>query len=319
MRSVLVGYGHALPDNVVTNDDLAKKIDTNHEWIFSRTGIAQRHIAAPGENTSHLAIRAGKSALENAGLKPSDIDTLIVATTTPDDSMPSTAARVQAGIGMESGAAFDVNAACSGFVYGLHVADSLMKTGASKRVMVIGADTFSRILNWEDRTTCVLFGDGAGAFILEASEQPGDRGILHTQIGSDGRLAGILGTSGGVSSTMTAGHVFMNGKEVFRHAVARMGGALLESLEKLGLSKEDLKVAIPHQANWRIMRAIAQHTGLPEEKIVSTVEKHANTSAASIPLAFAVAAAEKRISQGDLIAFPALGAGLTWGCCIIRW
>lgn len=323
LRSVLIGHGHALPARVVTNRDLEQKLDTTHEWIVERTGIHQRHVVGEGEHTSHLAARAAQAALENAKLTAQDIDLLVLATTTPDDTMPSTATRVQGMIGMTQGAAFDVNAACAGFVYALYVADAMLRSGTAKRVLVIGADTFSRILNWEDRGTCVLFGDGGGAFILEAQEQPegegaAARGILYSHVYSDGRYVDILATSGGVSSTREAGYVFMQGKEVFRHAVAKMSDALEQGLAALGVKKDALAAVIPHQANWRIMNAIAQRLGIDEKMVVSTVSQHANTSAASIPLAFAIAAGEGRIKNGDLIAMPALGAGLTWGCCIIR-
>lgn len=320
-RSVLIGHGHALPAQVVTNRDLEKKLDTTHEWIVERTGIHQRHVVAAGEHTSHLAARAAQDALTNAKLTANDIDLLVLATTTPDDTMPSTATRVQGMIGMTQGCAFDVNAACSGFVYALHVTNAMLQSGAAKRALVIGADTFSRILNWEDRGTCVLFGDGAGAFILEAQEQPQNssaRGILYSHVSSDGRYVDILATSGGVSSTREAGYVFMQGKEVFRHAVAKMSGAVEQGLLELGLTKADLGAIIPHQANWRIMNAIAQRLEIDDKKVVSTVSQHANTSAASIPLAFAQAMREGRLKNNDLIAMPALGAGLTWGCCIIR-
>lgn len=322
LRSVVVGCGSYLPATVLSNHDLAKRVDTNDDWIVERTGIRTRHIAAEGEFTSHLGAKAAKAALDNAGLKPGDIDLLVLATTTPDDTMPSTAVKVQHAIGMTRGAAFDVAAACSGFIYGLTIADSFIRSGQAKRVMVIGAETYSRIVDWSDRSTCILFGDGAGALILEASAQKGDsgdRGILHSVICSDGQYTDMLKTSGGVSSSQAAGVVTMNGREVFRHAVQKMADSVLESLSALRLVDSDLAWVVPHQANNRILQATAKRLNIDENKVISTVHAHANTSAASIPLAICHAVAKNMFKKGDLIALPALGAGLTWGACIMRW
>lgn len=317
-RAVVLATGAYLPDRILTNDDLAKKMDTSDEWIRTRTGITQRHIAAEGEHTSHLAEAAAKNALANAGIEASSIDVLIVATSTPDDTMPATAVKVQHAIAMNDGAAFDVNAACSGFVYAATLADSLIAAGKAKRVMVIGAETYSRILDWEDRTTCILFGDGAGAVIFEAQDAR-DRGVLYSFMRSDGTYADMLGTSGGVASTQKAGTLFMAGKEVFRHAVAKMPEAVRHCVAEAGLELADIDWLVPHQANMRILAAVAQKLGVAEKKVVATVGRHANTSAASIPLALHVAASDGRISKGQLIACPALGAGFTWGCTLIRW
>jgi 3-oxoacyl-[acyl-carrier-protein] synthase-3 len=322
IRAVLRGYGASLPERIVTNKELEATVDTKDEWIVERTGIRQRHIAAEGELTSHLGARAGAAALKKAGLEPNDIDLVLVATTTPDDTMPATATKVQHRLGMTRGSAFDINAACSGFVYGLATADSFIRSGAAKRVLLIGAETYSRILDWNDRGTCILFGDGAAAIVLEAQEGKGDasdRGILFTRIYSDGQYHGILNTSGGVSSTQRAGFLTMLGKEVFRHAVAKMSDAVEEGLATLHLRGEDVDWVIPHQANIRIMQGVGKRLGVPAEKLVSSVERHANTSAASIPLAIAEAADGGKIAQGQLLVMPALGAGLTWGACILRW
>jgi len=318
MRAAVKGYGYYLPARIVTNDELAGSIDTNDEWIVERTGIKQRHIAGEGEFTSHLGAKAAINALKNAGLEPNDIDMLILATTTPDDTMPATATKIQQQIGMTRGSAFDVNAACSGFVYAMTIADSFIKSGAAKRILVVGAETFSRILDWKDRSTCILFGDGAAALVLEASQEE-DKGVLFAKIYSDGNHHAILNTSGGVSSTGTAGYVSMNGKEVFRHAVSKMSDSVLEALASLNLDVAAIDKLIPHQANVRILQAVGKRIGLPEEKLVSTVAYNANTSSASIPLAIAYAADKGQINPGDLLVMPALGAGLTWGTCIIRW
>jgi 3-oxoacyl-[acyl-carrier-protein] synthase-3 len=321
-RAVVIGYGAYLPQRIVTNTDLESRIDTTHTWIAERTGIHQRHIAAEGELTSALAAKAAKAALDKAGAAPDTVDTLILATTTPDDTMPSSATKVQHALDMHNGAAFDVAAACSGFIYALHLANALIVSGQSRRALVIGAETFSRIIDWSDRGTCILFGDGAGALLLEAQEGKGDtadRGILAASIASDGRYYDILRTSGGVSSTQVAGTVSMAGKEVFRHAVDKMAGSVLDALAKAGLDKSAIDWVVPHQANVRILDATARRLGVPEEKLISTVRDHANTSAASIPLALCAAAAENRLKEGDLLAMPALGAGLTWGACILRW
>lgn len=321
-RSVVTGFGSYLPENAVSNAELAKKVDTSDEWIRQRTGIRQRYIAADGEMTSDLALAAARPALERAGLSANDLDLIVVATTTPDETFPATATRVQAELGMTRGAAFDVQAVCSGFVYGLAVADNFLQLGQAQTALVIGAETFSRLLDWEDRGTCVLFGDGAGAVVLSAEEGQGDktdRGLLSTHIYSDGRHHDALYVDGGPSSTGTAGHVRMNGKEVFRHAVVRMAEAIDTALEKNSLSPSEIDWMVPHQANVRIIDAMAKRLGLPPEKVVITVDRHANTSAASIPLALSEAAYDGRIKQGDLILLEAMGGGFTWGSALLRW
>ncbi len=320
MISVVRGYGSYLPERIVKNSELEKTLDTQDAWIIERTGIRQRHIAAPEEMTSHLGTKAAANALANAGLSPDDIDLIVVATATPDNTMPSTATKIQHMLGMTKGAAFDVNAACSGFVYALSIADSYIKSGNAKRVMVIGAETCSRILDWSDRSTCILFGDGAGALILEAADKTKEkRGILHIRIISDGQYYDILNTTGGVSSTKTAGFITMNGKEVFRHAVAKMAEVVMEGLATLNFTHNQIDWVIPHQANVRILQSVAKKLGISEEKLISTVPLHANTSAASIPLALSDAASKGQIQPGQLLVIPALGSGLTWGACIIRW
>lgn len=321
-RAVITGWGAYLPHNVVTNDDLAKSIDTSDEWITERTGIKQRHLAAVNETTSDLAAAAGKTALAKAGLSADDVDLVIVATSTPDLTFPSTAVLTQHKLGMTRGAAFDLNAVCSGFLYALTTADTYIAAGKAKTVLVIGAETFSRVLDWEDRTTCILFGDGAGAIVVQAQEGKGDasdRGVLTTAIHSDGQYAPLLGTTGGVSSTREAGFVHMQGKEIFRHAVGKMAESVEQCLQDVGLSTDDIQWLVPHQANMRILHATAKRLNIPEERAILTVDKHANTSAASIPLALSIAADEGKFSPGDLIATPALGAGLTWGAGLIRW
>lgn len=322
LRARVVGYGACLPERVVTNAELEEKVETSDEWIVERTGIRQRHIAAEGEFTSHLGTKAAQAALANAKLKADDIDLVLVATTTPDDTMPATATKVQHQLGMTRGAAFDINAACSGFVYALTTADSFIRSGAAKRILVIGAETYSRILDWNDRSTCILFGDGAAALVLEAAEGKGDssdRGILFTRVHSDGQYHSILNTTGGVSSTGNAGFLTMQGKEVFRHAVAKMSDTIMEGLSTLGLAPEQVDWVIPHQANIRIMQGVEKRLGLKEGKLITTVDRHANTSSASIPLAIHFAAEKGLIKQGQILALPALGAGLTWGACILRW
>lgn len=318
IRAKIIGIGAALPATIVYNRDLDPKLETSDEWIRERTGIEQRHIAGDGEFTSHLAIRAGHEAIENAGVKPDDVDIVIVATTTPDDTMPSTATKVQHGIGMTRGAAFDVNAACSGFVYAMTVANSLIISGAAKRVLVVGAETYSRIVDWSDRATCVLFGDGAAAVLLQA-ETNGERGILHSAIYSDGQFAPQLCTTGGTSTTQNAGFLTMMGKEIFRHAVGKMPEAVVAGMSALGLPLSAIDWLVPHQANQRILAGVAQKLEIGNERVISTVAKHANTSAASIPLAIYTGVKDGRIQAGQLLACPALGAGLTWGCTIIRW
>jgi 3-oxoacyl-[acyl-carrier-protein] synthase III len=321
-RAVILGTGAYLPDRIMKNAELEAIVDTSHDWIVERTGIHQRHLAADGEMTSDLGSKAGLQAIANAGIPADSIDLVVLATTTPDDTMPSTATKIQHRLGIKRGAAFDINAACSGFVYAMAVANSFLLSGQARRAIVIGAETYSRILNWSDRGTCILFGDGAAAVVLEAQEQPGgntDRGILFAGIHSDGQYTPLLATDGGVSSTMTCGKMFMVGKEIFRHAVSKMPAAVEEGLEATGLSMTDIDWLVPHQANMRILAGVAQKLQLNEQKVVSTVPMHANTSAASIPLALHLASGDGRIRKGQLIACPALGAGLTWGCTLIRW
>lgn len=321
-RAVVIGTGMHLPTRVMPNSEFESTLETTHEWIVERTGIQQRHIAAEGEVTSDLGAKAATQALANAGIKPDDIELVIVATTTPDDTMPSTAVKIQHKIGMTRGAAFDVNAACSGFVYAMTVANSFIASGAAQRVLVVGAETYSRILDWNDRGTCILFGDGAAALVLEAQEQKGsadDRGIVFSGIHSDGQYTGLLATTGGVSSTMTAGKLFMSGKDIFRHAVAKMPAAVEEGLSAIGKTAANIDWLVPHQANMRILSGVAQKLGVGEDRVIATVSQHANTSAASIPLALHLGSQDGRIKQGHLIACPALGAGLTWGCTLLRW
>lgn len=318
MKSKIISAGHYLPEKIFTNKDLENIVDTSDEWIRQRTGIEKRHIADEHEMTSDMAVRAAEMALENANLTGRDIDAVILATTTPDKTFPATAVTVQDKIGMgDHGFAFDVQAVCSGFIYALSIADNFIKAGQVKRVLVIGAEKFSSILNWEDRTTCVLFGDGAGAVILEASEQ-GDKGVLSTHLHSEGAQRHILCTDGGAGSTQTTGHVTMNGKEVFRHAVSRMSEVVAEALEANGITSEDIDWLVPHQANKRIIDSTAKKLNLAPEKIVLTVQDHGNTSAASIPLAFSTAWNDKRIKDGDLILMEAMGGGLTWGAALVR-
>lgn len=319
-RTFIRSVGAYLPAQVMTNDDLAKIVDTSDEWIVQRTGIRQRHIAAEGENTSDLAAAAGRKALENAGLAIEDIDLIIVATTTPDMTFPATAAVVQQKLGMHHGAAFDIQAVCSGFVYAVGTADSFLKNGLARRALVIGAETASRILDWNDRTTCVLFGDGAGAVVMELAK-PGEteRGILATALRSDGHHWNKLYTDGGPSSTKSMGHVRMEGKEVFKHAVGMITDVVYKVLEDTGHTIDDLDWFVPHQANKRIIDGAGQKLGLPPEKVVVTVDRHANTSAASVPLALNTAVADGRIKRGDLVMIEAMGGGFTWGASLIRW
>jgi 3-oxoacyl-[acyl-carrier-protein] synthase-3 len=320
-RSLLVGCGSYLPERVLTNDELAKMVDTSHDWIVQRTGIHQRHVAADGELTSDLALAASKRALEAAGIDAGDIDLIVVATTTPDDTFPATATKVQAKLGVTTGAAFDVQAVCAGFVYALAVADNFIKSGQSNTALVIGAETFTRILDWQDRTTCVLFGDGAGAVVLRGHDGSGgadDHGILSTHLHSDGRERDILYVDGGPSSSGTTGHVRMEGKEVFKHAVAKLGGVIEEALDANGLTAADVNWLVPHQANRRIIDAMAKRMKLPPEKVVCCIERHANTSAASVPLALTEAVGDGRIKSGDLVLFEAIGGGLAWGAGLVR-
>jgi len=322
IRSVIQGCGAYLPERVVTNADLAKKMDTSDEWIQQRTGIRQRHIAAEGELTSHLALTASERALAHAGMKASDLDLIILATATPDETFPATATRVQAQLGMTRGAAFDVQAVCAGFVYGLSVADSMIKNGLASTALVIGAETFSRILDWNDRGTCVLFGDGAGAVVLRAEEGKGtsaDRGVLANALHSDGRQHDILYVDGGPSSTRTTGFLRMEGKEVFKHAVVNMATVVGEVLAKAGFETKDIDWLVPHQANKRIIDGTGRKLGLPPERVVVTVDRHANTSAASIPLALDTAVKDGRIKKGDLLLLEGIGGGLAWGASLVRW
>lgn len=320
-RAVVRGVGHYLPERIVPNEEFANTIDTSDEWIRSRTGIERRHFASESETTSELAAKAAAKALAAAEVSPDDLDALIVATSTPDLTFPSAATMVQARIGMTRGFAFDVQAVCAGFVFALANANALIVSGQVKRVLVIGAETFSRILDWDDRTTCVLFGDGAGAVILEASEGNGDtsdRGILATDLHSDGRHREILYVDGGVS-TRSTGHLRMEGKEVFRHAVEKLAQTAHTALEKVGLTGDDIDWIVPHQANLRIIKSTAQKMGVPMERVVVTVQDHGNTSAASIPLALSVGVERGQISEGDLIVVEAIGGGLAWGSVVLRW
>lgn len=323
IRSVVLGCGSYLPEQVVTNAQLAARIDTSDEWIVQRTGIRERHIAAEGEFTSHLALRAAHAALGDAGLDAQSIDLIVLATSTPDNTFPATAVAVQHGLGINHGAAFDLQAVCSGFVFALATADNFLRTGAFKRALVIGAETFSRILDWNDRGTCVLFGDGAGAVVLEAQEQPGkaatDRGILTTHLRSDGRHKAKLFVDGGPSSTQTVGHLRMEGREVFKHAVGMITDVIVDAFQATGLNADSIDWFVPHQANKRIIDASAHKLHIAPEKVVLTVDRHGNTSAASIPLALSVARKDGRIKRGDLVLLEAMGGGFTWGSALVRW
>ncbi|PWC85729.1 3-oxoacyl-ACP synthase [Azospirillum sp. TSH100] len=321
MRSRVLGCGIFLPSNVVTNQDLEQRVDTSDEWIVQRTGIKSRHIAAEGEKTSDLAIAAATRALEHAGVPAGSIDCIILATTTPDNTFPATATRVQAALGTK-GFAMDIQAVCAGFVYAMSVADNFLRNGQARRALVIGAETFSRLLDWNDRTTCVLFGDGAGAIVLEAYEAEGDssdQGVLSTHLHSDGTQYDLLYVDGGASSTGTIGHVRMHGQEIFRHAVSKLSAVVEEALAANGLESTDIDWMVPHQANRRIIDGLARKMKLSPEKVVLTVDRHGNTSAASIPLALGEAVADGRIKRGDLILMEAIGGGLTWGSALIRW
>jgi len=322
IRSVIRGVGAHLPKRVVTNDDLAKIVDTSNEWIVERSGIRSRHIAADDELTSDLGIGAARQALVRAGIDPVEIDLVICATATPDKTFPATAVRIQHGLGITKGAAFDVQAVCSGFVYAMTIADNFLKTGQFKRAVVIGAETFSRILDWSDRSTCVLFGDGAGAVVLEAQPQHGDRGdrgILSTLIRSDGRYEDLLYVDGGPGSTKTVGHLRMNGREVFRHAVQKISGVIEETLVATGYAADEIDLYVPHQANARILDGIAKKLGVDPAKIMMTLSRHGNTSAASIPLALAAAVDDHRVKEGQLVLMEAMGGGFTWGAVLARW
>ena len=319
-RSQVAGCGGYLPDRVVTNDELAARLETSDAWIRQRTGIGERRIAAPGELTSDLAVAAARRALDHAGMSGNDLDLIVLATATPDETFPATAVKVQARLGMKRGAAFDVQAVCSGFIFALAVADNALRLGQARTALVIGAETFSRILDWEDRGTCVLFGDGAGAVVLNAvPDAPLARGVLSTHLHSDGRQHDILYVDGGPSSTGTAGVLRMEGREVFRQAVQHLTEAVDEALAAHGLSPADIDWLVPHQANTRIIDAVGRKLGLPPGRTVLTIERHANTSAASIPLALDEAVADGRIRPGDLVLMEALGGGLTWGASIVRW
>ncbi len=320
LRSVIVGCGSYLPSRIVTNQELAARVDTTDEWIVQRTGISQRRIAAEDEKTSDLATAAARAALANAGLVTGDLDLIVVATATPDRTFPSTATIVQANLGMAHGFAFDVQAVCSGFVYALAVADNFLKAGQARRALVIGAETFSRIVDWEDRTTCVLFGDGAGAVVLEAREEAEEGpGILSTHLHSDGAHSGLLYVDGGPSSGDAVGKIRMNGKEVFRHAVTRLAEVVDETLEHNRIGPDAIDWLVPHQANFRIIESTAKKLGMDMSRVVVTVNRHANTSAASIPLALAEAVADGRVKPGNLVLLEAMGGGLTWGSALVRW
>ncbi|MCK4867440.1 MAG: ketoacyl-ACP synthase III [Alphaproteobacteria bacterium] len=317
-RSVVAGCGAYLPERIVTNDELAKRIETSDEWIAQRTGIRQRHIAADGELTSDLAIAASRRALEKAGYNGADMDIIVLATATPDNTFPATATKVQAALGMNGGAAFDIQAVCTGFIYALAMADNMIRLGQANRALVIGAEVFSRILDWDDRGTCVLFGDGAGAVVLEAAEG-GERGVLSTHLFSDGRNYESLYVDGGPGSTGTAGFLRMAGKEVYRHAVVRMAESVDLALDANGLGHDDLNWLVPHQANLRIIESTGKKLHLPMEKVIVTVDRQANTSAATIPLALAEACDDGRIVKGQLVAMTAMGGGFTWGSALVRW
>jgi 3-oxoacyl-[acyl-carrier-protein] synthase-3 len=322
IRTRVIGSGAFLPDNVVTNDDLAKKVDTSDAWIRERTGIRQRYIAKEGETTSDLALGAARAALADAGIDAGELDLIIVATTTPDRSFPSVGTMVQSRLGMAHGAAFDVQAVCSGFIYGLSLADSLIRTGQARTVLLIGAETMSRLLDWSDRATCVLFGDGAGAVVLQAHDGVGDnsdQGILNTRLYSDGRLHDLLYTDGGVSLTGNAGLLRMQGKEVFKHAVTNISAAIEASALAAGIPISQVDWFVPHQANQRILDGTARKLGIDPAKVISTVASHGNTSAASVPLALVTAVRDGRIKRGELVMLEAMGAGFTWGAALIRW
>ena len=321
-RSVVLGCGSYLPERTVTNADLAKTVDTSDEWIVQRTGIRERHIAADGEFTSDLGLKAARAALDNARIDAQSIDLIIVGTSTPDNTFPATAVAIQAGLGINQGAAFDLQAVCSGFVYAMATANGLLRTGVHKRALVIGAETFSRILDWTDRGTCVLFGDGAGAVVMEAQQQPGtreDRGVLTAHLRSDGRYKKKLFVDGGPSSTGTVGHLRMEGKEVFKFAIGAITDVIKDAFADTGYTAADIDWFVPHQANKRIIDGSAHKLGIAPEKVVTTVDRHGNTSAASIPLALDVAVKDGRIKRGDLVLLEAMGGGFTWGAALVRW
>jgi 3-oxoacyl-[acyl-carrier-protein] synthase-3 len=322
MRSVVLGCGSYLPSRVVTNAELSCKVDTSDEWITQRTGIRERRIAGEGETTSEMGIKAARAALAAAGVDAQSIDLVVLATSTPDNTFPASAVAIQAGLGITQGAAFDLQAVCSGFVFSLATVDSLLRTGAFRRALVIGSETFSRLLDWTDRTTCVLFGDGAGAVVVESQSQPGtreDRGILTTHLRSDGRYRSKLFVDGGPSTTGTVGHLRMEGRAVFKHAVAMISDVIEDAFAATGYAAEDVDWFVPHQANKRIIDDSAHKLGIAPEKVILTVEKHGNTSAASIPLALAVGIADGRIKRGNLVLLEAMGGGFTWGSALLRW
>ena len=322
LRSVVLGCGSYLPGKVLGNDELSRMVDTSDEWITQRTGIRERHIAAEGETTASMALHASRAALAAAGVDAQSIDLIVLATSTPDNTFPASAVSVQAGLGITHGAAFDLQAVCSGFVFALATVDGLIKTGGFKRALVIGSETFSRILDWQDRTTCVLFGDGAGAVVVEAQLGAGtreDRGILSAHLRSDGRHKSKLFVDGGPSSTGTVGHLRMEGRAVFKHAVAMVSDVIEDAFKATGYGAQDIDWFVPHQANKRIIDDTAKRLGLAPEKVITTVDRHGNTSAASIPLALAVAVADGRIKRGDLVMLEAMGGGFTWGSVLVRW
>jgi len=322
IRSAIRGCGSYLPERIVDNEEMSRLVDTTDEWIVARTGIHERRIAADGEMTSDLATKAARAALLAADAEPSDVDLIVLATATPDQTFPATAARVQAQLGVTNGAAFDVQAVCTGFIYALATADNFIKAGQSKGALVIGAETFSRILDWQDRTTCVLFGDGAGAVFLSPEEGAGDtsdRGILTSHLHSDGRQHDLLYVDGGPSSTQSTGHLRMSGKEVFRHAVVNLSAVIHEALQATGLSANDLDWIVPHQANLRILNGTSRKVGIDPDKVIVTVDRHGNTSAASVPLALCEAVKDGRIQPGQLVLMEAMGGGFTWGSAIVRW
>ncbi len=316
-RSVIRGVGSALPKRMVTNAELAEQVDTTDQWIVERTGIRSRYVADDGETTASLALEAAQKALEHAGIAASEIGLIVLATATPDQTFPSSATKVQAALGIDDCVAFDVHAVCTGFLYALTVADSMLRSGTATKALVIGAETFSRLLDWEDRATCVLFGDGAGALVLEVED--GESGILATKLHADGRHNDLLFVDGGPSTTGTVGKLRMKGREVFRHAVINLAEVLTEVLAEAGLSAADVDWVVPHQANARILDATARKLGLPSEKVVVTVDRHANTSAASVPLAFDTAVKDGRIQRGDIVVLEAMGGGFTWGAAALRY
>ena len=322
VRSHVIGCGAYLPDTVLTNAEIATRVDTSDEWIVERTGIRSRRVAKPGETTSDLALKAAHAALEDAKVSASEIDLIVVATTTPDETFPAVATKIQSRLGMTRGAAFDVQAVCPGFVYALAVADNFIKAGQAKTVLLIGAETMSRLMDWSDRATCILFGDGAGAVVMQAGSGHGDardRGVLGTQLYSDGRLHDLLYVDGGPSTTQTTGKLRMLGREVFKHAVVNTTAAIREAARAGGVSVSDIDWIVPHQANQRILDSTAHKLGYPPERVISTIAEHGNTSAASVPLALAAGIADGRIKHGDLLLLEAMGGGFTWGAALIRW